>query len=489
MEEYKTFTFKKDYTELVEQYNYSTKVLSNNKNKINFIITHYPCTDGFMSATVVHIWLKEQGINLDNVVFYNASHGSDFSDLLNKIKDKYVLICDFSFPKNLFEKMIDVTNGNILILDHHKTSKKKLEDIDEKYYLFDMNHSGAFITWTYFFGFDNIPKAILYVEDNDCWYKKLPLTQEFTSYIFTKEFNFTEYEKFFNDEYLITNVFPIGKGMVLQNNMYIDNFCKKAIPHFMEIKGRYYFVVCHNSSGILKSELGNAVLKKYMNANFSMIYSHDVYRDSTTVSYRSTDSHSDCSLIAKITGGGGHRNAAGTFFTNIVSKPPGRLIDKYRAYWLLENLYVLEFNEKKFIMLNCPNLQIHMVNYLMQERYYDDEANLRNIKRYEKKLPGYQEGMFCMRNKYKNSIIDFDIDTFDEYYHGALLWTYNGESYKMTGKFLSELYENINNNIISYNLDKTDKLKIKIYQKNNNIYVFEFDGSYNIDNIISIITK
>ena len=145
VEEYK---FKFDYPELEEQYNFTSKQLV--KDKINFVISHGNCSDGMMSSTIVQKWMTENMIDISKVTFYHAIHDNDFSELLTIIRDKYVLICDFSFKKDLFDKMIIATNGNILILDHHKTALNELKYISPKFVTFDMNHSGAFITiWFY----------------------------------------------------------------------------------------------------------------------------------------------------------------------------------------------------------------------------------------------------------------------------------------------------------------------------------------------------
>lgn len=436
-----SYNFKHNYPELSDSYKFEEKYLTKNKNKINFVITHGNCPDGFMSATVVRKWLRENK-NIDDVEFLNVHHGEDFSNLPELMRDKYVLICDFSFQKLLFDKMIETTGGNILMLDHHKTAQKNLQDVPNEYLTFDMNHSGAFITWTFMYGFENVPKAVLYVEDNDIWTKCLPFTREFTAYMYTQPFEFEEYDKFFDDTYLTETVFTAGSGMVVQNNLHINNISKKIIPRFMNIDKRYYFVACLNSAGILQSELGNNAFNNYKYANFSMIYSHDMYKNTTNISYRSTDDRSDTTKISKLTGGGGHRNASGTkvyHVTNVV--PNGSVIDDYRAYWLLENAYVINVNNIKFICINTPFMQTHLCNYLLQERFYDDENNTKNKNRIDNNEPGYQEGMFCMRyNTHNNDL--------DEYYHAALTWAFDGKNYNVVIIFIKQIEINIDTELL-----------------------------------------
>lgn len=429
--DFRTYQFKHDHSELEALYDFQNKTLTPNMDKINFVVTHGGCSDGFMSSTIVRMWLRSRGIDLETVTFYNAYYGNDFSKLPDMMQGKHVVICDFSFPKFLFDKMITATGGNILILDHHKTAQKNLQDVPAQYLTFDMNHSGAFITWAYFFGFSNVPKAVLYVEDNDIWNKALPQTREFTAYMFAQKFDFDEYEKFFSDTYLIEKAFPIGTGMVLQNDATIEQLSKKCIVNFMEIGGRYYFVACLNSAGVLRSELGNQVLLVLKNANFSMIYAHDPYFGSTSISYRSLDNRSDSTEIARINGGGGHRNASGAGIPFKVDTPPGRVIDPYRAYYMLENLYSVSRNGKTFLLLNTACTGKHLVKYLMQERFVNEEGAIRNKSRIEKGLPGLQEGLFCMRNR-------TDDQKLDEVYSGAITWFYDGftKRYNVTAKFL-----------------------------------------------------
>lgn len=492
------FNYVRDYPELAEKYCFEKKCLTQNKSKINFVVSHGHCTDGFMSATVVRKWLQEQGVDLTTVEFYNGYYGNDFSNLPEKMRDKYVIVCDFSFKKDLFNEMLETTKGNILMLDHHKTAQTDLNDIDEQYVTFDMNHSGAFITWTYFYGFTEIPKAILYVEDNDIWNKALPHTNEFTAYIFSKDFDFDQYEQFFDENYLSDIVFPNGHGMVVQNEIHVNNICKKVVPCFIKLDKvmvkrketksehvtRYYFVACVNigGSGTLKSDVGNRLVTIYKNANMSMIYAHNLHNGTTNISYRSMNDRSDTTCIATLSGGGGHRNASACSIPHVVNNPPGQVLDSQRAYWLLDGLYVITVNNKKYIVLNSANMHNSMCQYLMQERYFGDEKH-RNTDRYRENLPGYQEGMFCMRNRMND-------DKLNEYYHGAVVWRYDGlqKKYKMTVKYLPGFVQRVKDGINARNNNTYPNLpddhKIMITEKRDNVIVFHFSDVYEYESVL-----
>lgn len=48
-----------------------------------------------------------------------------------------------------------------------------------------MTHSGAMLTWFYFFPEIEPPLLIKYIEDRDIWTKALPNTDDFSSWFYT----------------------------------------------------------------------------------------------------------------------------------------------------------------------------------------------------------------------------------------------------------------------------------------------------------------
>lgn len=438
--DFHTHVFRHSYQEQETIYGFQYKNLTKNKNKINFVVTHGNCLDGFMSSTIARRYLISSGVNTQSVTFFNACHGSDFSMLPDMMRDKFVIICDFSFSKLLFDKMIEATKGNILILDHHITAQKCLHDVPTEYLTFDLKHSGAFITWTYFFGFDNVPKAVLYVEDNDIWTKSLPWTREFTAYMTTCKYEYDEYEKFFDDSFLLERVFPIGIGMRMRDDANMELLRKDLIPNFVKINRRYYFISCLNTS-ILKSEMGNFALSHHINANLSMMYSHNHYSGSTSISYRSMDNRSDSSEIAKISGGGGHRNASGALIHYLVNTPPGRVIDSHIAYSMLDKIYETTIKGRLFLALNTPSIKKPIVSYLMQERFFNDEGKIMNNSRVILGLPGYQEGMYCMRNLHAPHDSRYVSPDNNIAYFGAYAWNYDGNINNIIVKTLPKIFD------------------------------------------------
>lgn len=346
-----------------DNYSFSSKCLI--PEDINFVIYHGKCTDGFTSAMCCWYWRKQKGlsVNEDEITFYPAHHGSSPPD----VSGKNVLLCDFTYKKDPLNIMLLQAN-KLLILDHHKTAQSELDEVPVENKVFDMNHCGAYITWRYFFGYDiPVPRMITYVEDNDCWFKKQPKTLEFTSFIFSRPFEFEEYVKFLDDSYIDDVAFKTGEGMVIQNEDYKKWLSEKIIPHFVKIKGLYYFVG-HLHQDILRSELGNYSFTVLPYLNFSVIYGNNHFNGSTTYSLRSENNRTDVSKIANLFGGGGHRNASGCALNVITSTLPCRIIDSYSSYYILENVYSVTVGELKFAVLNTASFSKHLAKYLMQER-------------------------------------------------------------------------------------------------------------------------
>lgn len=424
------FQYVTDYPELADQYDYDSKAIK--LSEVDFVVSHGKCADGFMSRVIIEKDMRERpdyyDADLEDVIFVDAFHGADHSELYLEMKDRKVLICDFSFAPEIMANMIEATNGKILILDHHITAKNDLEDLDPKHKVFDMNHSGAFITQTFVHGFHNVPKAVLYVEDNDIWKKALPNTLEFTAYMFMQPFEYDSYVQLFDDVYVEKSAIPIGIGAVKQNQQHVESILKLAVPDFMEIKKRLYFVVRVNCAGILRSELGNQAMKKFAHANFAACFTQNNKYGSTSFSVRSLDDRSDGSFVAKQLGGGGHRNACGIGTQYLAEQIPGRIIDGSGGVYKLLNYTYEAFLHKgvgpiarkyNFLMINTPLFKTNLVNYLMQERYVSIVDSPKNLPRTEKDLPGYQEGMFVMRENKQ----DHELDTV---YHGAVAWNYDG---------------------------------------------------------------
>lgn len=279
--------------------------------EVDLVIYHGRCSDGFTSALAAYVYFsKSDGYNVNGkkVEYYAAS----FNQAPPDVTGLNVIICDFSYKYDILLEMLKKAN-KLAIIDHHISAQLDLKNIPESNKVFDMCHSGAYLTWKYFYPDQDVPLFVKYVEDNDIWLKKMPNTEEMTCYTYSLPFEFEEYAKMLDETYIREVAIPVGTGMKRQNDIYIQDAIRTMTPRLVKINDNYYLVAYVNSS-VCKSEIGNQVLTRFPFCDFSAIYS--ISDDHTSFSLRSHDDKANVSEIAVQFGGGGHRNAAGLTVNN-----------------------------------------------------------------------------------------------------------------------------------------------------------------------------
>ncbi|WAB92512.1 phosphohydrolase [Pseudomonas citronellolis] len=267
-------------------------------------IYHANCADGFGAAWVVRKALP-------NVEFQAARHGDSIPD----VAGRHVMIVDFSYSREDLLQMAEIAKG-ILIIDHHKTAAAALDGLPQVSDItaygatpgprgistcFDMERSGAGLAWDFFFPGQARPTLIDYIEDRDLWRFRLRGTREVMANVFSHPYDFEVW-----DDLMETPVHVLradGQAIARKHNKDIDELLK-ATQRRMTIGG--FDVPAANLPHIYASDAGNIMAA---GAPFSACY-----WDSPTgrhFSLRSSSSGLDVSAIAKLYGGGGHRNAAG----------------------------------------------------------------------------------------------------------------------------------------------------------------------------------
>tara|TARA_X000001388_G_scaffold73424_1_gene65125 strand:+ start:40 stop:891 length:852 start_codon:yes stop_codon:yes gene_type:complete len=258
-------------------------------NSVDCVIYHAHCTDGFGAA--YSAWKL-----LGNRAEYHAcKHGTQPPD----VKNKNVVILDFSFNNTTTKKMIEDSN-NLLVIDHHKSAMVELHDISNTH--FDMTKSGAMLSWEWFHPGKEPPKFIQYIMDRDLWKWELPYSKEFSAAFDMIPFEFEEFEKF-EDDSVFDDAVKRGSYILAYSKTVIKKICEKAT--LKEYKGMKTYVV--NASHWM-SEIG---AKLSPDCDFATIWYYDHDAKTTLVSLRSFHDTIDVSEIAKEFGGGGHRKAAG----------------------------------------------------------------------------------------------------------------------------------------------------------------------------------
>lgn len=258
-------------------------------NNIDFVIYHAECTDGFGAAWAA--W-KLLGSSAE---YYAAKHDTPPPD----IAGKNVVILDFSYNNKTMKKMMKSAKS-LFVIDHHKTAMIDLHDLACVH--FDMNHSGAMLSWMFFHPGKEPPRMIKFIEDRDLWKWEIPYSKEFSAAFDMVPYDFDEFSRF-EDESVVDDAVRRGSYILAYSKTVVSKIVKHAAQRTLD--GRAALVV--NSSHWM-SEIGNVLSQK---CDIAVIWFFDHNDLTTKVSLRSHHNAADVSEIAKKFGGGGHKNAAG----------------------------------------------------------------------------------------------------------------------------------------------------------------------------------
>jgi oligoribonuclease NrnB/cAMP/cGMP phosphodiesterase (DHH superfamily) len=110
-----------------------------------YILYHADCPDGFGAAYAAWKHLGAQATYLP------VQHGNPAPDLR---ADATVYLVDFCYPKETLLPIVAQAK-QVQVIDHHASAQKDLAEIDLAQYpklsvIFDMEKSGAVLTWEYF---------------------------------------------------------------------------------------------------------------------------------------------------------------------------------------------------------------------------------------------------------------------------------------------------------------------------------------------------
>ncbi|WP_146036045.1 DHHA1 domain-containing protein [Pseudomonas sp. LFM046] len=268
-------------------------------------IYHGNCADGFGAA-----WAVRQGIGAENVEFLAGRYGMPAPDVANRV----VVIVDFSFPLEALQSMAQQARS-VLVIDHHKTAAEALaalEPAPTDYYawadtlpklsaLFDMNRSGAGLTWDFFFPHSPRPPLINHIEDRDLWRFALEGTREIQANLFSYPYDFEVWDSLMQQ--------PIGDAIAAGSA--IERKHHKDVAELVAGSKRRMLIGGHdvpvaNLPYIHSSDAGHLMAQ---GEPFAACYQDTT--DHRYFSLRSSGDGLDVGEIAKQYGGGGHRNAAG----------------------------------------------------------------------------------------------------------------------------------------------------------------------------------
>lgn len=282
----------------------------------NFCLYHKSCADGFGSAFAVWKRYGDEfqyiGVNyqeplpqeISDLIAENYSSKIDFELEPVKCIDK-LFIVDFSYNKDTLEQLEKITD-HIFVIDHHVSAQENLKEWTplNGVKIFDMNHSGAILTWKYLFPDKNVPLFLQYIEDRDLWKWQLPNSREFSAGLNNEEMNFKIWDYFLNmGQDTIEVMIRHGKTILQYQNKLVKSLAEK-VEIIVNDDGHKVGVI---NSCLFQSELGDFICN-----NFDVHYTDCYFMKGHEIihSLRSRGDF-DVSVIAKIHGGGGHFSSAG----------------------------------------------------------------------------------------------------------------------------------------------------------------------------------
>lgn len=285
-------------------------------NSRPLILYHANCPDGFCAAWVAH---RKFG---DNTDYLPVSYGQRPPD----VAGRRVYVLDFSYKREVMRQILSSAMF-VTVLDHHKTAQAELAGIVDEFILrpdlianppgselpfvwFDMEKSGARLTWEHFFPGEAAPWLVDYIEDRDLWRWKLSKSKEINSALSSYPWTFALWDRFATEcwasDYLGRNWDSIlaeqGEHIERYKDQQIEGICQHARE--IEIDGHRILAV--NSSVLFSEVAGKLAEGRPFGA--AWFVRSDGRRQ---WSLRSRDGGVDVSEVAKRHGGGGHRNAAG----------------------------------------------------------------------------------------------------------------------------------------------------------------------------------
>lgn len=277
-------------------------------------IYHGNCQDGFGAA-----WAVRHALGEENVEFYPGIYQDEAPD----VRGRDVLLVDFSYKRTVLWAMAEYARS-VLILDHHRSAADDLAIFKEPApyeewrdhslplvrdgdppvaALFDMERSGAGLTWDYFHPGPPRPRLIDHIQDRDLWRFSLPYTRLISAALFSHPYDFELWDDYMSRDDLSTLIVEGGA---------IERKHKQDIANLLPVVRRDMVI------GGIRMPVANLPLTLTSDAGHQMATAASgiaaCYWDTPegrVFSLRSTDDGPDCQAIAVQYGGGGHAHAAG----------------------------------------------------------------------------------------------------------------------------------------------------------------------------------
>jgi len=305
------------------------------------VIYHADCPDGFGAALAA--W-KHFG---NTASYAPLHHGEDWRPL--ELTGQTVYILDFSFERTTLEEIASLAHS-VTQIDHHasartpwagllQTTPEGLESYrHDRLPLsiqFNLNKSGARLSWEHFFPGTALPLALSHIEDMDLWRFALPDTRTFSRALRLLPFDFATWAQLLDEaehseSMRYRNMLTEGRAIEQFFMREIDRLAQshlvmparlrgeiidplQAVRHgqpILQAEGQSWQSIAGlaiNADSLFASELGNRLAE--LSGSFGLIW--QLAADGEIKASLRAAGKVDVATIATRYGGGGHPNAAG----------------------------------------------------------------------------------------------------------------------------------------------------------------------------------
>lgn len=287
----------------------------------DYVIYHKNCYDGFTGLFVLSLTKYMD----DRTIIYPDVPSA--TTIPSNIDNKNIIIIDVAYSKQILSNIVKRVK-KMTFIDHHLSIRSDVEELDIPSIheiVYDVNKSGASLTWEYFFPQKTLPKFIKYVQDNDIGTWKLKHTIPFITALelqyntYPSKYNLEHWKSLLDDS-IVANMIKDGilynqyKDYLVHNNSkkismhyFPSNKIHNMYPNIANTIGQYKVAVyngvtCPNTASLSINILDNN------DCDFVIFWVLNLNQNKYILQLRSKTV--DVSEIAKTFGGGGHALAS-----------------------------------------------------------------------------------------------------------------------------------------------------------------------------------
>lgn len=267
------------------------------------VVYHANCLDGFGAAWCFY---KHFGDGAEYVAM-------DYKDPLSEtlFQNREIFMVDLCLNMDKMLRVCELSNEYVIVLDHHESQERIFRELESKRLIsgkFDLTKSGAGLAWDWLYG-DKLPHLIACTEDRDLWRFNIPGSKALMTYMGSLHFDFMTWSTMAHvaetldgrKELEARGTAILASQAKIIQSMLRNNVVMKCISgHVVPTLNIPYAFASDAGHELAK---GNRFAATYIDETEGRRYS---LRSDKKLGLNVAD-------IAKVYGGGGHRNAAGFF--------------------------------------------------------------------------------------------------------------------------------------------------------------------------------